>query len=49
MPELGKYAVAVLLSYGITLVLLTLVLAVTFWRGRAVRRAAAQHEGRAPR
>ena len=38
MPELGKYAFTVLASYGVTLVLLAALVALTIWRGRAVRR-----------
>ena len=39
MPELGKYAFAVLGAYGVTLVLLAALVAATWLRARAVRRA----------
>jgi heme exporter protein D len=38
MPELGRHAVAVLGSYGATLVLLGGLVLVTWLRSRAVRR-----------
>jgi len=38
MPDLGKYAVTVLSSYGATLVLLAAIIALTLWRGARVRR-----------
>lgn len=37
MPDLGKYAVAVLSAYGASLVLLAGLLLVTLRRGRKVR------------
>lgn len=46
MPELGKYAFTVLASYGVTAVVLAALIALTLWRGRAVRRDLAQAEGR---
>ncbi len=39
MPDLGKYAPEVLGSYGLAIVLLCGVILLTWWRGRAVRRA----------
>ncbi|MFV1492503.1 heme exporter protein CcmD [Phaeobacter sp. JH20_36] len=38
MPDLGKYAVEVLSSYGASLVLLAGLLVITFARGRRIRR-----------
>ena len=38
MPDLGKYAVTVLSSYGATLVLLAAIIGLTLWRGARVRR-----------
>lgn len=38
MPDLGKYAVAVLSSYGATLGLLAAIIGLTLWRGARVRR-----------
>ncbi|MGC9369880.1 MAG: heme exporter protein CcmD [Paracoccaceae bacterium] len=38
MPDLGKYAVTVLSSYGSTLVLLAAIVGLTLWRGARVRR-----------
>ncbi len=46
MPELGKYAVAVLGSYGAAAGLLALLLAVTLWRRAQVKRALAEVEAR---
>lgn len=46
MPELGKYAFAVLASYGVTLALLGAVVAVSLWQGGRVKRALAEVEGR---
>lgn len=39
MPDLGKYADAVLSSYAASLVLLGLLVAMTLHRGRKARRA----------
>ena len=47
MPELGKYAGAVLGSYAATVVLLVVLVALTVWRGAQVRRALAAVETRA--
>jgi heme exporter protein D len=38
MPDLGKYAVTVLSSYGATLGLLAAIIGLTLWRGARVRR-----------
>ena len=37
MPDLGKYAEAVLSAYAASIILLLLLVFVTFWRGRKVR------------
>jgi len=37
MPDLGKYAFAVLAAYGSTLGLLALLIGVSFWRSRKVK------------
>ena len=44
MVDLGKYALPVLLSYGVTALLLGLLVAVTLWRGAKMRRALAEAE-----
>ena len=44
MPELGKHAGAVLAAYGVTLLLLVLLVAVSALRGSQVRRALARFE-----
>ena len=44
MPDLGKYAVAVLTAYGASLGLLTLLVLVMVWRGRRVRAEMAEVE-----
>lgn len=46
MPELGKYTVTVLGSYGATLVLLLGLVAVSLWRGAKVKRALEAQEKR---
>nr|WP_261368143.1 heme exporter protein CcmD [Pseudosulfitobacter koreense] len=46
MPELGKYAVAVLSAYGATAVLLVALIAVTLLRGRRVRAEMQRTEAR---
>lgn len=38
MPELGKYAFAVLASYGASVALLAGLVALTLWHGARVRR-----------
>lgn len=44
MPELGKYAVAVLGSYGAAILLMGILTAVSLWQGRRVKRALAAYE-----
>lgn len=46
MPDLGAYATEVLTAYGVSLVLLGGIVALTIWRGRRVRRQLAQFEAR---
>lgn len=47
MPELGKYAFAVLSSYGVTIVLLSVIVLVSFRRARKVRANLEEIENRA--
>ena len=44
MPDLGKYADAVLSSYAVALVLLFLLVAQSIWRGRKARAELAEIE-----
>lgn len=46
MPELGKYAVAVLGAYGVTLGVLGLLVAQSLWRGARVKAQLRSAEGR---
>jgi heme exporter protein D len=46
MPELGKYAVAVLSSYGVSIALLAALCAVSLIRARKMRRDLAELEKR---
>lgn len=46
MPDLGRYAVAVLSSYGVTLALLAALVALTVWRGRRIKRQLDEVEAR---
>lgn len=46
MPDLGKYAFAVLASYGASVVLLAAIVAVTLWQGARIKRALAEVEER---
>ena len=46
MPELGKYAFAVLSSYGVTIVLLISIVALSLRRARKVRSALEDVENR---
>lgn len=39
MPDLGKYAGAVLGAYAVTLLLIAVLVGWTLWRGARVRRA----------
>lgn len=45
-PDLGKYAFAVLASYGSTFVLLAGIVGLTFWRSARVKRRLAMMEAR---
>lgn len=47
MPDLGKYAFEVLSSYAASLVLLGLIVALSVWQGRRVKRRLAEVEARA--
>ena len=47
MPDLGKYAFEVLTAYGVSIVLMLGLLAVTLRRGRAARAALAEAEAEA--
>lgn len=47
MPDLGKYAAAVLSSYGVSLVLLAGIVALSIWQGARVKRQLAEVEARA--
>lgn len=47
MPDLGKYAFAVLASYGASLLLLAGVVALSVWQGKRVKRQLAEVEARA--
>lgn len=46
MPELGKYAETVLLSYGAAIALICAIIGISLWRGVKVRRALAEVEAR---
>ncbi|MBK5945451.1 heme exporter protein CcmD [Rhodobacter veldkampii DSM 11550] len=46
IPDLGKYAGAVLGSYAVTIALLLGLVAVTLWRSAKVKRALAAQEAR---
>ena len=47
MPDLGKYAVEVLLAYGVTIFLLVVIVALTWVSSNSVKRALAAAEKRA--
>jgi heme exporter protein D len=49
MPDLGKYAFAVLASYGVTIGLVLALVVQTLWRGAKVKRALAEVESRGER
>lgn len=49
MPDLGRYADAVLAAYGVTLALIVLLVAVSWWRAARVRGELAQLEARLKR
>ncbi|MDQ2089171.1 heme exporter protein CcmD [Marimonas arenosa] len=46
MPELGKYAFAVLSSYGVAITLITVLVLGTLWRSRRVKAALDEVEAR---
>jgi heme exporter protein D len=46
MPELGKYAVAVLGSYAVTAALVAALVALSLWQSTRVKRALAEVEAR---
>lgn len=46
MPDLGKYAVAVLASYGATIILLAVLVGFSLWRSARMRRALREVEAR---
>lgn len=46
MPELGKYAGAVLWSWGATLGLIALLILITWWQSRKARQALEAAEAR---
>jgi heme exporter protein D len=46
MPDLGKYVGTVLGAYAAALVLLALLVAITLWQGRRVKRALEAVEAR---
>ncbi len=46
MPELGKYAFAVLASYGVSLVLVAGIVVLSLWQGARMKRALAEVEAR---
>lgn len=46
MPDLGKYAGAVLSAYGAGIGLIVVLVAVTLWQGARVRRALRAAEAR---
>ncbi|WP_372572991.1 heme exporter protein CcmD [Ruegeria jejuensis] len=49
MPDLGKYADAVLSSYALSLLMLVLLVALSLWRGRKVRAEMEKTEARVSR
>jgi heme exporter protein D len=46
MPDLGKYAFAVLASYAATVALVALLVGLSLWQAARVRRALAEAEAR---
>jgi heme exporter protein D len=46
MPELGKYAVAVLGSYAVTAALVAALVGLSLWQSARVKRALAEVEAR---
>jgi len=49
MPDLGKYAQAVLSSYAVSIALLVVLVAMSVWRARKTRRELADIEQRVRR
>jgi heme exporter protein D len=49
IPDLGKYAFAVLASYGISALILAVLVGASLWRGARVRDALRQVEARRER
>ena len=49
MPDLGKYADAVLSAYATSILLLAVLVALTLWRGRRIRAEMARVEERVAR
>ena len=49
MPDLGKYAVPVLGSYGATLAILAVLIGMSVWRHARVKRALTEAEARRAR
>ncbi len=49
IPDLGKYAGAVMGAYAVSIVLLVLLVAVSMWRGARVRRQLDEIEARRAR
>ena len=47
MPDLGKYAFAVLASYGASIVCLVGIVGLSVWQGKRVKRQLAEIEARA--
>ena len=46
MPDLGKYAFAVLAAYGMSVVLIAGLIMLSFWQRARVKRALAEVEAR---
>ena len=46
MPDLGKYATAVLSSYAVSIALIVILVAASIWRARRVRAQLEQVEDR---
>ncbi|MCY4336932.1 MAG: heme exporter protein CcmD [Litoreibacter sp.] len=46
MPDLGKYAEAVLSAYAVSLILIAAIVALSVWRSRAIKRQLAEVEAR---
>jgi heme exporter protein D len=47
IPDLGKYAGAVLSAYGISLLLMAAIIALSLWRARVVKQQLNDAEARA--